>query len=202
MRNREELFAVNGLSILVNKNMLYKNTIESLKKYIEKYPDTEIVGLLSEVESNEKIIKRENVTGHMTASGLVFLNNKLLLIFHKKLQKYLQPGGHLEDDSSLVEAAQREVLEETGVQTIPYKFEEGELVVPIHVDVHTIPHNEKKNEPEHFHYDCMFLLLADSSEINLQESEVDGYKWVDLDYQFKDVGIVKAVKKIKELNID
>ena len=181
--------------------MLYKNAIESLKRYIEKYPDTEIVDLLSEVESNEEIIKRENVTGHMTASGLVLLDNKLLLIFHKKLQRYLQPGGHLEDDRSLVEAAQREVLEETGVQTIPYKSEEGELVIPIHVDIHTIPYNEKKNESEHFHYDCMFLLLANSTEINLQESEVDGYKWVDLDYPFKDIGIVKAVKKIKELNI-
>lgn len=47
----------------------------------------------------------------------------------------------------------------------------------------------------------MFLLFAKNLETNLQESEVDGYKWVGLDFPFKDVGIANAVKKIKELHI-
>lgn len=181
--------------------MLYKNTIQTLRSYIQNYPEKEVVDLLKKVELNEQIIKRENPSGHITASGLVLFDDKLLLIFHKKLQRYLQPGGHLEDDDTLVGAAQREVLEETGVHTIPYKSDEYDLVSPIHVDIHNIPHNEKKNEPEHFHYDCMFLLIAKSSKIDLQESEVEGYKWVRLDYPFKDVGIANAVNKIKKLNI-
>lgn len=180
--------------------MLYQNTIQSLKSYVKKYPEEGIQDLLSVAELNDQIIKRENLSGHITASGLVFFEDKLLLIFHKKLQRYLQPGGHLEDDKTLVDAAQREVLEETGVQTVPYKSEKTGCITPLHIDIHTIPPNEKKNESEHIHYDCMFLLFAQNSETSLLKSEVDGYKWVELDFAFKDKGIVDAVKKFKGLH--
>ncbi len=181
--------------------MLYQNTIQSLEKYVAKYPEKEIIDLLTLVKSHDKIIERENRSGHITVSGLVLYHNSLLLIFHKKLQRYLQPGGHLEGGSTLIQAAQREVLEETGIHTIPYTSEDTDLVVPIHIDIHTIPYSEKKNEPEHFHYDMMFLLIAQNTTINLQESEVSGYKWVDLNSPFEDTGIKNAVNKIRELHI-
>ncbi len=42
--------------------------------------------------------------------------NKFLLLFHKKHQKWLPPGGHLEENETPSEAAKREVLEETGLE--------------------------------------------------------------------------------------
>lgn len=181
------------------KNLLHENTIKSLEAYIERYSnEEEIKNLLSEAQSNDLIVSRKNTSGHVTASGLVLCDGKLLLIFHKKLQRYLQPGGHLENDLTLLDAAQREVLEETGLATTPFDVGENGVITPIHVDIHTIPYNEKKSEPEHMHYDCMFLLKMDEEkEVCIQESEVDDYKWVSLDYEFRDVGIVEAVKKIK-----
>ena len=182
--------------------MLYINTIQSLKSYAKKYPEEDIKDLLTIAQLNEKITKRENVHGHVTASGLVLCDGKLLLIFHKKLQKYLQPGGHLENDQNLVEAARREVLEETGIHTIPYRSEEKDLVTPLHIDIHTIPHNEKKGEQEHLHYDCMFLLFAKDSGATIQKSEIDGYKWVELNFPFQDKGLIDAIQKIKRLHHD
>lgn len=135
----------------------HRDLLRTLEAYAQIYQEPEIRNLLASAEKNSNLTKRSNLEGHITASGLVLHEGKLLLVFHKKLQRYLQPGGHVDDGESLLEAAQREVFEETGIQTLPM-FDGVEAGAPIHIDVHTIPYNEKKNEPEHTHYDCMFLL--------------------------------------------
>lgn len=157
----EKLLVACGLNILVSltASMLYQNTIRSLEEYAKKCPEDKILDLLSIAESNNKIIKRENLSGHITASGLVLLDNNLLLIFHKKLQRYLQPGGHLENDETLVQAAQREVLEETGIYTTPYKSEKSDFIIPIHIDIHLIPFNEKKASQSTFTMTACFYYL-------------------------------------------
>src|SRR5258708_4221184 len=98
--------------------------------------------------------------GHLTASAIV-LDSKCestLLIFHNKLKRWLQPGGHFEPgetDPSV--AAAREVLEETGLSTAwP-----AHAPLLLDVDVHLIP--ARKNEPAHEHFDLRMLLVADSN---------------------------------------
>ena len=176
---------------------LQENIIEILKKYKELYKEEDIDFLIKFAEENDNSFSRLNKESHFTASGIVILENKVLLIFHNKLERFLQPGGHIEsDDTSLLDAAKREVEEETGLKVIPHR---NFADLPIHIDIQKIPENKKKNEPEHYHYDCMFIFETEKDgKVNLQEEEVSGFQWVDIDYDFEDVGIKKAIEKFKK----
>lgn len=59
-----------------------------------------------------------------TASAFILnRENKLLLIWHEKFKKYVQPGGHILDNELPHEAAIRKVFEETGINVdIPIKM--------------------------------------------------------------------------------
>ena len=96
--------------------------------------------------------------GHFTASGFVVSPDRrsLLLVHHTKLEKWLQPGGHVEPgDTDLETAARREVVEETGL-------EELQALGLLDLDVHRFP--ERGNEPAHDHLDVRFGFIAASSE--------------------------------------
>ena len=85
---------------------------------------------------------------HVTASAIVIGPQGVLLHFHKKLHLWLQPGGHIEDGETPWDAAEREVLEETGLGAVPLH---GESRV-FHVDVHPAG--------AHVHLDLRYLLTA------------------------------------------
>lgn len=53
---------------------------------------------------------------HFTATTYIFFEKKTLLLFHLKLNKWLPPGGHIEENETPPEAARREALEETGLE--------------------------------------------------------------------------------------
>ena len=55
---------------------------------------------------------------HFTASALIFRDNKVCLLLHKKLGVWLNPGGHIEADENPDEALRREVKEETGLNIV------------------------------------------------------------------------------------
>lgn len=93
--------------------------------------------------------------GHFTASAFVLSPDRqqLLLIRHTKLHLWLQPGGHIEvHDETILEAALREVREETGLQDL-------DLLSPLFdIDIHRIPAHGA--EPEHLHHDLRVALVA------------------------------------------
>lgn len=52
----------------------------------------------------------------LTASAYIFHNDRVLLVFHKKLQIWLPPGGHVEQNEAPDETARREIREETNLE--------------------------------------------------------------------------------------
>jgi 8-oxo-dGTP pyrophosphatase MutT (NUDIX family) len=111
--------------------------------------------------------------GHFTASAWILApdRDEVLLILHRKLGLWLQPGGHIEDgDSSVAHSARREAEEETGVQ-----LETPETDGLFDIDIHRIPAHG--DEPEHEHFDLRFLLRAADRELIL-DAEIRDARWV------------------------
>jgi 8-oxo-dGTP pyrophosphatase MutT (NUDIX family) len=114
--------------------------------------------------------------GHFTASAFVVdaAQERLLLIRHRKLGRWLQPGGHVEaEDLDLEQAARREASEETGLREL-------QLVSRgiFDVDIHEIPAFGESRQ--HLHFDVRFLFRAGSDELH-PSAEVAGARWILLD---------------------
>lgn len=130
--------------------------------------------------------------GHITVSALVLSPDQksVALIFHPFLKLWLQPGGHLEtDDSSLLDAAKREVLEEVSISDLsPLKAGIFDL------DIHKIPENPKKNQPSHLHLDLRFLFQANTWDCKAS-SEIKESKWVPL-AEISQINTDNSVKRL------
>lgn len=121
---------------------------------------------------------RENWDGHVTASALVtnLERDSILLVKHRKLGIWLQPGGHIEQESdgTVLAAALREVWEETGLRTTPLL--DGAIM---DLDIHEIPAH--KTSPAHLHYDVRFVVEADDvATMNISAESTD-MRWFALD---------------------
>ena len=134
--------------------------------------------------------------GHFTASAFVLHpdGGSLLLIFHSKLHRWLQPGGHVEaDDPDLLDAARREVHEETGVVELDVLLSGR----PLDVDVHPIP--ARGSEAAHLHFDVRFLFQARTG-VATAGSDAADVRWVRLeaiDTLETDESVRRAVRKIR-----
>ncbi len=178
------------------------------QKYINQFPeeanDLELLAKQADDESAD-LISRKNFVGHAVASGFIvhLPTKRLLLLGHKGLGAFLQPGGHIEsEDGSLKQAVFREVEEETGLKPEDLKLLpllESDPEVPFDIDTHYIPANDKKAEPEHYHHDCRLLFVTEKSDIEIDPNETNGFKWVDLDEQAKQDGFGKVCEKIKQM---
>lgn len=110
---------------------------------------------------------RENPEGHITGSTIVARpdGSAFLLVFHRKLSRWLQPGGHTEEaDASVFDTAVREAREETGIAAFDKPL--GRAILD--VDIHAIPAH--KTDPAHAHFDVRYLVTT-TAEIDAAASE-------------------------------
>ena len=113
--------------------------------------------------------------GHFTASGFVVhpAGHRLLLVHHARLGIWVQPGGHVDPaDGSLLDAARREILEETGLSAIHPVSE-----AIFDVDIHRF--GPSGDQPEHLHFDVRFAFVA-ADEALMPNTEVLEAAWVGL----------------------
>jgi 8-oxo-dGTP pyrophosphatase MutT (NUDIX family) len=119
--------------------------------------------------------------GHFTGSALVVdpENQKILMLFHTKLQRWLQPGGHADGDGDLARVALREATEETGIEGL-------RVVEPaIDFDVHTV---NPPSEDQHQHHDVRFLVLAPPGAVPQGNHESQALQWVS-QTEMSDLGV-------------
>ncbi|GAA3617582.1 hypothetical protein GCM10022223_37770 [Kineosporia mesophila] len=82
----------------------------------ERFEQTAWLALLA--STGDGLLRRTQAPAHLTASAAVLNEDgsQTCLVFHHKMRKWVQPGGHFEpDDTSGAQAAAREVVEETGL---------------------------------------------------------------------------------------
>lgn len=134
--------------------------------------------------------------GHFTASAFVRSPDleSVLLIHHRKLGIWVQPGGHIDaEDTSARAAAVREIREETGLGSLLPDDRSGPI---FDVDVHRIP--ARKSEPAHEHFDLRFSLIA--ADLTISPSiEVQAARWVrirDVETITRDESVLRAVRKL------
>jgi 8-oxo-dGTP pyrophosphatase MutT (NUDIX family) len=127
-----------------------------------------------------------DVLRHFTVAVFVVHRGQVLLHYHRKLGRWLPPGGHIEDNEVPDDAAVREVLEETGIRArlvgehgLPVDFGmPRQLVVPAGVQVENI-------YPGHQHIDLVYFAVPDArgdvraAEVDPRLAESDQVAWYD-----------------------
>lgn len=132
--------------------------------------------ILAFLDAHPDALHRSCSEGHLTGSALVVdpATRHFLLLFHAKVQRWLQPGGHADGDAHMARVALREAEEETGIAGL-------QVVTPaIDLDVHMF-HNAAGTEPDHMHLDVRHLVLAPPGAETAGNHESEGLAWVALE---------------------
>lgn len=115
-------------------------------------------------------LDRGSLPDHLTASAVVVAPGRgALLLHHRKLDRWFQPGGHVDGDGNLLAAACREAAEETGLSGL------RPVIPAVDLDVHDVPYPDGSF---HIHHDVRFLLLASSDAVAAHNHESLDARWV------------------------
>jgi len=153
--------------------------LQLLKNYKTRFMDelAFVNRSIAFVEQNTQVFLRELKPAHVTGSAWVVNQDRsrALMMHHKKLNAWYQPGGHADGDSDIIRVALRETAEETSIDPSEIKLVSGDI---FDVDIHTVPAHG--TEPAHEHVDIRFLI-----EINDQlpvpgNDESHEVLWIDL----------------------
>lgn len=152
--------------------------IDQLEAYLKRHPAEAptVRRFIDFVKSEPGCFERTTAAGHVTGSAWVVDRDdrRVLLTHHRKLDRWLQLGGHADGDPDVRAVAFQEAREESGIPDF-------ELVMPeiFDLDIHPIP--ARKNEPSHLHYDVRYLLRPTGSTDYIVSAESHDLRWVPVD---------------------
>jgi len=132
------------------------------------------------IEHHDDCLLRTCVPGHITASAWIVSpdHSRFLLTHHRKLDRWLQLGGHVDGEAKVHRAALREAQEESGMERFQFLQETDGSPIPLDLDIHTIP--ARADEPEHEHHDIRFLLRAEEGQPLIISDESNDLRWFSL----------------------
>jgi 8-oxo-dGTP pyrophosphatase MutT (NUDIX family) len=131
---------------------------------------------LAFVESEPRCFERALAPGHVTGSAWIMSRDgsRVLLTHHRKLNIWVQPGGHADGDPDVAAVAAREALEETGLPALALR---GEGIFDL--DIHPIP--ARGETAAHEHFDARFAFQATTTESFEVSAESHALAWAPLD---------------------
>jgi 8-oxo-dGTP pyrophosphatase MutT (NUDIX family) len=142
---------------------------------------------------------RRNPRAHLTGSAFVISEDgrQVLLLHHRKLGRWLQPGGHADPGEHTGErVALREAHEETGIAGLALH---PRAPRPLDVDVHDIP--ARGEEPAHQHLDLRYLVVAPALAAlspSVREARVTRwFNWDELPSLDLDPGLLRGLQKAR-----
>ena len=150
--------------------------LKLFKNYLERYPEESAVvdRITLFVEANVDCFSRDLQVGHITGSAWILdsTGTRSLLTHHKKLNIWVQLGGHADGDSNIDQVALREAREESGLTGLRFLSEQL-----FDIDIHQIP--ARGSEKAHYHYDCRFVFQAVDDDYVVSDESHD-LSWVEL----------------------
>jgi len=175
-----------------------KPLLDLIERYRAEWPDEAAVAerVRALVAAHPDCFERRCAPGHVTGSAFVVSPDlrRCLLVHHRKLDRWLQPGGHADGEGDLAAVALREAREETGLAGLSFATGSGEPL-PFDLDVHQIP--ALGGEPAHEHHDVRFLLIADPAEPPRASDESHAARWFDLDELPAEESLARMARKLR-----
>lgn len=151
------------------------------------------------VEGHTDCLLRSCRPGHVTGAAWILSDDRrhFLLTHHRKLDRWLQLGGHADGEAEVHKVALREAREESGMQGFRFA---GADPRPFDLDVHAIP--ATATEPAHLHFDVRFLLIAaPDQELQVSDESYD-VRWFpvrELERVVSDESVLRMGRKAAAL---
>jgi 8-oxo-dGTP pyrophosphatase MutT (NUDIX family) len=166
--------------------------LERLATHADSHPErADVVAEFAQfVRANFDCAERWRAAGHLTGSAFVVSGDgqRAVLLHHRKLDRWLQPGGHADGELDLALVALREAREETGLTGLVVEAEIFDL------DRHWIP--QRGPEAGHWHYDVRFLVRAGPDERIAHNAESRAVRWRAIREIAHDPGIDESVARL------
>jgi 8-oxo-dGTP pyrophosphatase MutT (NUDIX family) len=187
-----------------------QSLLQLLDRYQQRYPAEQPVidRIRRLVTTHSDCFERSCRPGHITGAAWIVSEDRrrCLLVHHRKLNRWLQPGGHADGDPVAARVALREAQEESGlsrlklwdVEAMARGADAGERpceapwadraawdITPLDVDVHVIPARYDVDgtllEDSHEHHDIRFLVVAGGDETPRVSAESYAARWFSRD---------------------